>query len=707
MTFIAGMSVNSFAQNSLHFDGTDDFVQTNNPGVLGSNDRTFEAWINISVNAPTSNLTILDYGINAAGDRNTFVVDGNRGLRFISGGSNANLSYTTGVLTVGQWVHVAFVLDSGTGYLYVDGVQVATGSLSNVNTSAGNTNIRIGQRVAGGSIPFQGNIDEVRVWNVARTAAEIQADRFNELCSTPSTLVAYYKFNQGTAQGNNAGLTNVLGELGDTAVATNFAMNGLTSNWDTGAVVTPAIPIDYTVTLDTANSILTANDTNSNNMYQWIDCSTNTILARDTNRSFAPRSAGSYAVIISNSACSDTSICYTINGAVNPNIHGEALNFDGTNDYVQTSYPGILDTNNRTFEAWINVSPSAPSSNLTILDYGLNSAGSRNTFVVDGSRGIRFTSGGTNANLNSPAGVIQPGQWEHVAFVLNSGVGYLYVNGTQVATGNLSSVNTPANNTDVRFGERISGGSIPFSGFLDEVRIWNVARTAAEINASMNEEFCDAIPGLGAYFKMNQGVARGNNSSLASLENFVKTGDGTFMNFALSGATSNFDTTGANISLPIIDTTVTQTGIVLTANDTTVQHYQWYDCTNNTVLVSDTLQSFTAQSNGNYSVILTKNGCSDTSACVTVLSVGLTESDFQSYFSISNNPIVDNFKLLNNNSLKVRVSIRNLNGALVAESKITSESIIEFDGSQFPKGVYFLTIQTEEGASTNFKLLKL
>lgn len=106
------------------------------------------------------------------------------------------------------------------------------------------------------------------------------------------------------------------------------------------------------------------------------------------------------------------------------------LDFDGTNDFVQTTYAGVLGTANRTFEAWIFVNSSAPATNLAILDYGLNAVGSRNTFLVTGSRGISYISGGTNANIGSTNSLILDNQWTHVAFVLNNGTGFLYVNGT-------------------------------------------------------------------------------------------------------------------------------------------------------------------------------------------------------------------------------------------------------------------------------------
>ena len=73
--------------------------------------------------------------------------------------------------------------------------------------------------------------------------------------------------------------------------------------------------------------------------------------------------------------------------------------------------------------------------------------------------------------------------------VLDSGTGYLYVNGVQMGTGSLTTVNTPSNGQPVRVGNRVSGGNIRFNGSIDEVRIWDIARTSTEIQAKMNAEF--------------------------------------------------------------------------------------------------------------------------------------------------------------------------------------------------------------------------
>lgn len=236
LNFLLVLSVPSvFAQNGLSFDGSNDYVQTTSTGVLSSNNRTFEAWINLAA-APSSNSAILDYGLNAVGSRNTFMITSNSGINFTSGGTNANIGSAANIIPVGQWVHVAFVLDNAVGYLYVDGIQVATGNLSSVSTPTGGTDLRIGQRVTGGSIPFNGEIDEVRVWSVARTQQEIADNMNNEICGTPSDLVVYYKFDEGVAGGTNTTVDTAFDEVTATndGTLTNFALSGATSNWVVG-----------------------------------------------------------------------------------------------------------------------------------------------------------------------------------------------------------------------------------------------------------------------------------------------------------------------------------------------------------------------------------------------------------------------------------------------------------------------------------------
>ncbi len=243
LLFTLLVAIPTSAQNALNFDGNDDVVQSTYSGPLGTTNRTFEAWVYVSSSAPTSNLCILDYGVNAVGSRNTFNVSGSRALSFISGGTNANISSSPNDVPVDQWAHVAFVLDNGTGYLYVDGVQVGTGNLTTVNTPAGNQNVKIGERVNGGSIPFHGSIDEVKIWDVARTQVEIQTSMNDEMCSTHPNLNLYYRFNEGVANGTNPGTLQAADDSGNgyTGVLSGFALAGTTSNWTNGVALTPGL----------------------------------------------------------------------------------------------------------------------------------------------------------------------------------------------------------------------------------------------------------------------------------------------------------------------------------------------------------------------------------------------------------------------------------------------------------------------------------
>ena len=61
---------------------------------------------------------------------------------------------------------------------------------------------------------FNGALDDVRLWNVARSASEILNGFNQNLAGTESGLVGHWKLNQGVAGGNNAGVTSVLATTG-------------------------------------------------------------------------------------------------------------------------------------------------------------------------------------------------------------------------------------------------------------------------------------------------------------------------------------------------------------------------------------------------------------------------------------------------------------------------------------------------------------
>ncbi|MFA6653280.1 MAG: FG-GAP-like repeat-containing protein, partial [Candidatus Delongbacteria bacterium] len=208
------------AQNyCLDFDGVDDFIDvTSSTVVQGA--FTVEAWVKPM--HPTDNLNILS---TRSGSDNSFdmkLMSGNKihgdignGTTWLSNAADGDFEYATGT-----WYHIAYSV-SLTGYeIFANGTSVGSGTWpSNTPLLMNATHqINIG-RYNGGLEYFKGCIDEVRVWNVARTGQEIRDNMLKPLLGTETGLVAYYGFNEasGMTAGDNAGsndgtLTNMAEE---------------------------------------------------------------------------------------------------------------------------------------------------------------------------------------------------------------------------------------------------------------------------------------------------------------------------------------------------------------------------------------------------------------------------------------------------------------------------------------------------------------
>ncbi len=105
---------------------------------------------------------------------------------------NSSQSVCTGI-----WTHVALVRKGSEARLYINGVESDS---STMNTTAACTtdNLRIGVLAEVWSECFDGNIDEVRIWSVARTADEIKQNFNRELDGTETALEGYWKFDGNT-----------------------------------------------------------------------------------------------------------------------------------------------------------------------------------------------------------------------------------------------------------------------------------------------------------------------------------------------------------------------------------------------------------------------------------------------------------------------------------------------------------------------------
>ena len=91
---------------------------------------------------------------------------------------------------------------------------------------------------------YGGAIDEVRIWNTARTPAEIQENMNQVVAPSSPGLWAYYRLDEGVSETNNTLLSNTIvdsGPNGFNGTLINSAKNGSLSNWVEGNIVTEAL----------------------------------------------------------------------------------------------------------------------------------------------------------------------------------------------------------------------------------------------------------------------------------------------------------------------------------------------------------------------------------------------------------------------------------------------------------------------------------
>ncbi|MDR4988959.1 MAG: LamG-like jellyroll fold domain-containing protein [Bacteroidales bacterium] len=177
----------------LTLNGTSQYLEA---GIVTTaiDNITMEAWVYQEATGVSGIIYQGHPGSNGYGIR---VIEDSY-LAILCGGASWLTSTTE--LPVGSWHHVAAVRDNGTWKLYLDGVeQVITNENTTPNTPV--DRIFIGANYENDRM-FNGKIDEVRVWNVARSESEIRAS-YGSLAGTENGLTAYWRLDEG--EGSTAG----------------------------------------------------------------------------------------------------------------------------------------------------------------------------------------------------------------------------------------------------------------------------------------------------------------------------------------------------------------------------------------------------------------------------------------------------------------------------------------------------------------------
>ncbi|MDO5969548.1 LamG-like jellyroll fold domain-containing protein [Flavivirga aquimarina] len=471
-------------------------TDTGHPAMTYSQQKAIVTWTTNGDNA--NNDPRMTYVVNADYGEIVFRRENEssnaQGFSFNSG------SYDDPIINNNEWHHFAITKkmsadtpNTTSDYvIYLDGVLASEGTNVNSFWTWEDINVATGNFIIGAlqfpnSNVFQhfikAKLDELRIWNYAKPLTQIQVQMNTELTGNEdnySNLVAYFKFNEGTADGDNTAITTLINEVGGNGTfSNNFALTGDGSNFVEG--VTENDFIDFN--LDTEND--------------------------------------------------------------------NALDLDGVDDYAILDHFSMPDQ--ATIEFWIKTDEehSSGSSRTALLTWSGEASVPYAYEVSINESGIEFSKwDGPNNNdykaILSGKEIARDNLWHHAAIVKDGTNITFYIDGNQEHSDTISSETTEFETLFLTLGALKwpgTGGTYDQEGkaTLDELRIWGVAKSQAEVQNQMLTKLSGSEDNLLAYYPFNQGTANEDNTLETTLIDFSGNNhNGTLANFALDGSTSNW-----------------------------------------------------------------------------------------------------------------------------------------------------------------------
>lgn len=633
--------VNNTSPHYLDLDGLDDYLQVSDANGLsfgnGTADTplTFEMWFRPDAMVRHQLLgkwesTTAEYKLHLASGVIRLDLRDNSAQAMVSAfTTNSQLSL------VGSWHHLAVTYDGRGGAtaangitIYVDGVAIPVtrfNSAAYVAMENLTAPVQIGREGPNWK-QYDGGLDELRLWNVARTPSEIQSHMTTELNGTEAGLVAYWKFNEGVggtvADDSPADQIATLfngpawvagGPMGpavpDTTppditniVTSNLTDSSITVAFSTSEVATGSVSYTsgtscpctdvFSVAPGTTHVVMLtglAPDTLYQFMVKATDGASNlTVGPTMSFRTLVPPPdttpptvvmvrplAGNVAgVVVVEATATDNhavaSVQFRVDGvdlgepdatapysiswdtnAVSDGPHtitaaardaannvGTAsvvvnvrnhvvvtphfLELDGVDDYLQVADANGLSFGNGaadtplTFEAWIR--PDAMVRHQLLTKWGDSSNTEYKLHIASGIIRLDLRDSSTQAMVSAFTTSSQMsfiGSWHHLAVTYDGRGGAtaangitIYIDGVAVPLTRFNSATYVAmenSNAPLQIG-REGPNWKQYDGGLDELRLWNVARTASEIQTYMAAELSGAEPGLVAYWTFNEGA---------------------------------------------------------------------------------------------------------------------------------------------------------------------------------------------------------
>lgn len=699
MAIFFAISPGLWAQNSLDFDGSDDRVICGKDSSvnLGGKNFTLEAWI-----FPTA-------WKNSAWEGNIICKEDNNSnngymLRCGEGGklncafgqgtsSWVEKTTATAVLKLNAWQHVAFTYNGSKAYFYVDGNLVDSISSTASMTKSNGVDLVIGDHSGTYTRRFQGKIDEVRVWAITRTQAQLRSDMNAEYCAPQSGLRAYYKFNHGKAGGTNTTVKtlNDFSGFKNHGVVANFALTGSTSNWVTGKTLTkgsirdtitenrcdrfrspsgkytwskPGVYKDTLPSYFGCDSALTINLSlrykTTKNISAWA-CSSYT----SPSGTYTWTKSGNYTDYLVNSVGCDSVINISLSiGGTTSNVSADVCNSYLSplgRVYTETGIYTDTTKNYRGCDSFIVINLKVRKSSYSSMEKQFCSP-----FRVP-SRKYYISAPGTYFDtLTNAAGCDS----------------IITVKAISLATSATVKVTV------------CDGYTSPSERYL-----WTKSGTYKD--TVLNSNFCDSIVTvqltvLGkTYYSLNETACK--RYTLPSGKNtYTKSSviQDTIKNYLGCDSVITIQLTVIKVGVGI-----TAVGDVLTCNNTSASNWQWVLCNQNYKEVADAnTRIYNAKTNGNYAVIVTQDNCKDTSECIWITSAGIRNSYAAQDPNIQ---LIPNPLSNGNSELKIvcgrtikdgTVRVMDSHGSLIYQQSFSGDTAIIHTLDLLKSGIYLVEV---------------
>ena len=489
--WVAGM--NGFA---INFDGVNDRVDCG-PGSemdMGTDDFSIATWVKMGPVQKTYP-TIIAKGGGATYDEGYWVNFVNNRLRFYLSNGTTRLIATSNAISItdNNWYHIAITVDrSGNVDFYVDAVNVGTRDISSMNGQniTSSRSLTMGSWQSNGSTCFTGALDDMRLYHLVLTPAEIIILAGGEppvnyppviteeasAAPNPVTLPAPASVHVGAQDPNDDALTYTWSKLTGPGTV-SFVPNGtIASNVSSATFTTDGV---YELQVEITDGEFF--------IYSSVEV---TVLP-----------AGSIADPIAywpmdedfGTTTEDVTVNTNDGTLINgtdwtPGISGSALSFDGVNDRVDCGTGAEMDmgTGDFSVSTWINMGPTQKTYP-TIVAKGGGATYDEGYWVNFVNNRLRFylSNGTTRLIATSNAISITDNNWYHIAITVDrSGNVDFYVDAVNVGTRDISSMDGQniTSSRSLTMGSWQSNTSTCFTGILDDMRLYNVALTPSEVS---------------------------------------------------------------------------------------------------------------------------------------------------------------------------------------------------------------------------------